>query len=79
MKATGSVLLYSTSKTTTQSDSIISAPALQLYSSHVTIGDLPAGSSPSGLVLTQQLLGTLTGLTSLTIGSTSTIDLYSSL
>lgn len=79
VKATGSVLLYSTSKTTTQSDSIISAPALQLYSSHVTIGDLPAGSSPSGLVLTQQLLGTLTGLTSLTIGSTSTIDLYSSL
>ena len=75
--ATGSLLLYSTGNTTAQSDSIFTAPALGLYSSHVSLGDVPTGTNaPSGLNLTAQLLGALGNITDLTIGSTSTIDFY---
>lgn len=77
VSAAGSLLLYSTGNTTAQSDSIFTAPALGLYSSHVSLGDVPTGANaPSGLNLTAQLLDTLGSITDLTIGSTSTIDFY---
>jgi filamentous hemagglutinin family protein len=79
VRAGGSLLLYSTASTTAQPSATISAPALGLYSSRVSLGDVPTGANaPGGLDLTAQLLGQLTGLTSLTIGSTSTIDFYGS-
>jgi filamentous hemagglutinin len=75
--AGGSLLLYSTGDTTAQPGATISAPALGLYSSRVSLGDVPTGKgAPGGLDLSTQLLGELTGLTALTIGSTSTIDMY---
>jgi filamentous hemagglutinin family protein len=77
LQATGNLLLYSSGNTTAQPDATIAAPALGLYSSRVSIGDVPTGTdAPSGLNLTSALLSQLTGLTELTIGSTSTIDLY---
>jgi hypothetical protein len=74
VQATGSLLLYGTNTTTLVPGAKIDAPAVGLYSSVVSLGDAPAGSA--GLVLSAQLLGTLTGLTDLTIGSSSTINLY---
>ncbi|MGB6354280.1 MAG: filamentous hemagglutinin family protein [Steroidobacteraceae bacterium] len=77
VKAGGSLLLYSTGNTTAQPDATLSAPALGLYSSRVSLGDVPTGAgAPGGLNLSTQLLGQLSGLTALTIGSTSTIDFY---
>jgi filamentous hemagglutinin len=79
LAATGSLLLYSSGNTTAATDARISAPGLGLYSSRVSLGDVPGGAAaPSGLSLTSQLLGQLTGLTALTLGSTSTIDFYGS-
>jgi len=73
----GSLLLYSTGNTTAQSDSVISALALGLYSSHVSLGDVPTGSAtPTGLNLSSQLLGTFKTATELIIGSSSSIDFY---
>jgi filamentous hemagglutinin len=72
--AGGSLLLYGTNTTTLAADAKISAPAVSLYSSAVSLGDAPAGTA--GLVLTPQLLSTLQGLKDLTLGSTSTINLY---
>jgi filamentous hemagglutinin len=77
VQATGSLTLYSTGNTTASSTASISAPALGVYSSRVSLGDVPTGAqAPEGLNLTSELLGQLKGLTSLTIGSSSTIDLY---
>jgi len=80
IRSPGSLLLYSTSDTTLAPDATISAPGVALYSSRVSLGDVPGGASaPAGLNLTTQLLGQLNGLTDLTIGSTSTIDFYGSI
>ncbi len=80
VKATGSLLLYSSGNTGAAPDATISAPGLGLYSSRISMGDVPTGSGPAaptgGLNLTSQLLSQLSGLTDLTIGSTSTIDFY---
>jgi filamentous hemagglutinin family protein len=77
VQATGSLTLYSTGNTTANPTASISAPALGVYSSRVSLGDVPTGAqAPEGLNLTTQLLGQLKGLTALTIGSSSTIDLY---
>jgi filamentous hemagglutinin family protein len=77
LAATGSVLLYATGGTTADSSAAIVAPALGIYSSRVSLGDVPTGTNaPGGLNLTGQLLTTLTNATQLTIGSTSTIDFY---
>jgi filamentous hemagglutinin len=72
--ATGSLLLYGTNTTTLTPGAKISAPAVSLYSSVVSLGEVPTGTA--GLVLTPELLGTLKGLTNLTLGSSSTINLY---
>ena len=77
VQATGSLTLYSTGNSTAAAGAKISAPALGVYSSRVSLGDVPSGAqAPEGLNLTTQLLGQLSGLTALTIGSSSTIDLY---
>jgi filamentous hemagglutinin len=77
VQASGSLTLYSTGNTTADPGAKISAPALGVYSSRVSLGDVPTGTQvPEGLNLTTQLLGQLSGLTALTIGSSSTIDLY---
>ena len=77
VQATGSLTLYSTGNTTADPGAKIRAPALGVYSSRVSLGDVPAGAqAPEGLNLTPQLLGQLDGLTALTIGSSSTIDFY---
>ncbi len=78
VQASGNVLLYSSGNTAAASDSAISAPALGLYSSRVSIGDVPVGAAApsSGLNLTEQLLTALANTNQLTIGSASTIDLY---
>ena len=77
LQATGNLLLYSSGNTTAQPDAIITAPAIGFYSSRISLGDVPTGSdAPNGLNLTTQLLGQLTGLKQLTLGSTSTIDFY---
>jgi filamentous hemagglutinin family protein len=77
LASTGSLLLYSTGNTTLAPTAAIAAPGVALYSSKVSLGDVPTGdAAPTGLNVTAQLLGQLTGLTSLTIGSTSMIDLY---
>jgi hypothetical protein len=77
VSAGGSLLLYGTNNTTLAPGALISAPAVGLYSSVVSMGDVPAGTP--GLALTAQLLGNLKGLTDLTIGSSSTIDFYGAL
>jgi hypothetical protein len=74
VSATGSLLLYGTDTTTVANGAQVSAPAVSLFSSTVSLGDAPAGTL--GLVLTPQLLGDLKGLTALTIGSSSTIDFF---
>lgn len=75
--AAGSVLLFSTGDTLAPADAKIVAPALGLYSSRVSLGDVPGGAAaPSGLVIDSQLLNSLHGLTDLTIASSSTIDVY---
>jgi len=77
VQASGSLTLYSTGNTTADPGARISAPALGVYSSRVSLGDVPTGAqAPEGLNLTTQLLGQLSGLTALTIGSSSTIDFY---
>jgi filamentous hemagglutinin family protein len=73
----GSLLLYGTNTTTLAPGALISAPAVELYSSLVSLGEAPAGTA--GLTLTPQLLGSLKGLTDLTIGSSSTIDFFGAL
>jgi filamentous hemagglutinin len=75
--ASGSLLLYGTNTTTLAPGAQISAPAVELYSSLVSLGNAPAGTA--GLTLTPQLLGSLKGLTDLTIGSSSTIDFFGAL
>jgi filamentous hemagglutinin len=72
--APGSLLLYGTNTTTVAPAAQISAPAVELYSSLVSLGEAPAGTP--GLTLTPQLLGNLKGLTDLVIGSSSTIDFF---
>jgi filamentous hemagglutinin len=74
VEGSGSLLLYGTNTTTLAPGALISAPAVGLYSSAVSLGDVPAGTP--GLAITSQLLGSLKGLTDLTIGSSSTIDFY---
>lgn len=74
VQATGSLLLYGTNTTTLAPGAQISAPSVSLYSSAVNLGSAPADAA--GLTLTSQLLGSLKGLTELTIGSTSTINFY---
>jgi filamentous hemagglutinin len=74
VSASGSLLLYGTNNTTLTPGAQISAPAVGLFSSQVSLGDVPAGTP--GLALSAQLLGSLKGLTDLTIGSSSTIDFY---
>jgi len=77
LAATGSLLLYASGNTTASSDVVLSTPALGVYSSRVSLGDVPSGAdAPNGLNLTSQLLGTLASATNLTLGSTSTIDFY---
>ncbi|MBV8146525.1 MAG: filamentous hemagglutinin family protein, partial [Gammaproteobacteria bacterium] len=76
LQASGDLLLYSTN-TTAAPGATIAAPAMGLYSSRISLGDVPSGSAaPPGLNLTSQFLGQLTGLKQLTLGSTSTIDFY---
>ncbi len=72
--ASGSVLLYGTLGTTLAPGAQINAPAVALYSSQINLGDAPSGAP--GLTLTSSLLGSLQGLQQLTLGSTSTIDMY---
>ncbi|MGA2188627.1 MAG: filamentous hemagglutinin family protein [Steroidobacteraceae bacterium] len=74
VEAAGSLLLYGTNTTTIAPGALVSAPAVSLYSSLVSLGEVPAGTA--GLTLTSQLLGSLRGLTDLVIGSSSTIDFY---
>jgi filamentous hemagglutinin len=74
VQASGSLLLYGTANTTLAPGALIGAPAVGLYSSAISVGDVPAGTS--GLTLSQQLLGSLQGLTDLTLGSSSTINFY---
>ncbi|MGO9508237.1 MAG: beta strand repeat-containing protein, partial [Mycobacterium sp.] len=76
VQATGSLLLYATNTSMLAAGAQISAPAVSLYSNVVSLGDVPSGTA--GLVLSPQLIGTLKGLTDLTIGSSSTINLYGS-
>jgi filamentous hemagglutinin len=70
----GSLLLYGSNTTTLAPSAQIFAPAVGLYSSVVSLGEVPTGTA--GLTLTSQVLGSLKGLTDLTIGSTSTIDFF---
>ncbi|MGO9930329.1 MAG: filamentous haemagglutinin family protein [Steroidobacteraceae bacterium] len=72
--AAGSLLLYGTNNTTIAPDAHVFAPAVGLYSSAISLGDAPAGTP--GLTLSSELLGSLKGLTDLTLGSASTIDFY---
>lgn len=72
--ASGSLLLYGSASTTLDAAAKIQSPSASLYSSTVSLGDAPGGTT--GLVLTSQLLGSLKGLTDLTLGSASTINLY---
>jgi filamentous hemagglutinin len=74
VQGSGSLLLYGTNNTVIASGAQIGAPAVALYSSVVSVGDVPAGTS--GLALSDQLLSNLKGLTDLTIGSSSTINFY---
>jgi hypothetical protein len=74
LQGAGSVLLYGTSGTTLAASAQIQAPGVSLYSSRISLGAAPANTP--GLTLTAELLGTLKGLTSLTLGSGSTIDFY---
>jgi filamentous hemagglutinin family protein len=74
VQAAGSLLLYGTRNTVLEPGAQVTAPAVSLYSSSVSLGDVTAGAG--GLVLTSQLLGQLKGLTDLTIGSGSVINLY---
>ena len=76
LQGSGSVLLYGTIGTTLASGAQIQAPAVSLYSSLISVGAAPANTP--GLTLTPGLLGTLKGLSALTLGSTSTIDFYGS-
>jgi filamentous hemagglutinin len=77
VEAAGSLLLYGTNTTTIATGAQISAPAVSLFSSQVSMGAVPADTP--GLTLTSQLLGNLGGLRDLTIGSGSTIDFYGAL
>ncbi|HXW74487.1 MAG TPA: filamentous hemagglutinin family protein [Steroidobacteraceae bacterium] len=74
VEGTGSVLLYGTNGTTLASNAQIQAPAVSLYSSLISVGAAPANTP--GLTLTPEILGTLKGLSALTLGSSSTIDFY---
>jgi filamentous hemagglutinin family protein len=74
VQSSGSLLLYGTNNTTLAPGAQIYSPEVGLYSSLVSLGDAPAGTP--GLVLGAALLGSLKGLTDLTIGSSSTINLY---
>ena len=77
VQSSGSLLLYGSNTTTLDPTAQVSSPAVALYSSQVSLGDVPTGAAaPPGLNLTAQLLGGFQGLTNLTIGSTSTIDFY---
>jgi filamentous hemagglutinin len=76
VEGSGSLLLYGTNTATLAPNAQISAPQVALYSSVVSLGDVPSGTA--GLDLTPQLLGDLKGLTALTIGSSSTINFYGS-
>jgi filamentous hemagglutinin len=77
VQSSGSLLLYGSNTTTLDPTALVSSPAVALYSSQVSLGDVPTGAAaPLGLNLTAQLLGGFQGLTNLTIGSTSTIDFY---
>ena len=72
--AGGSLLLYGTNNTTLAPSAQVAAPSVGLYSSAVSLGEVPTGTP--GLALTSQMLAGLKGLTQLTIGSSSTIDFY---
>jgi filamentous hemagglutinin len=74
VESSGSLLLYGSDNTLITPGARISAPAVSLYSRNVSLGDVPAGSP--GLVLTSDMLGSLAGLTDLTIGSGSAINFY---
>ncbi|MEO6823654.1 MAG: hypothetical protein ABI167_02805 [Nitrosospira sp.] len=74
--STGSVILDAAADSRIASSASIAAHAIALSSSRVSIGDLPAGTAPSGLNLTSSMLPGLSGLTDLTVRSYSTIDLY---
>jgi filamentous hemagglutinin len=74
VEGSGSLLLYGSNTTTIAPGARVTAPQVGLYSSAVSLGDVPAGTV--GLDLTSQLLGSFRGLTALTIGSSSTIDFY---
>ena len=77
VSGSGSVLLYAAGNAIANPNAAIAAPALGVYSSRVSVGDVPGGGlAPNGLILTGQLLSTLSSSTALTIGSTSTIDFY---
>jgi filamentous hemagglutinin len=76
VQASGSLLLYGTKDTVITPGALVSAPAVSLYSSGVSIGDAPAGTG--GLVISSVLLSELKNLTDLTIGSSSSIDFYNS-
>ena len=77
LAASGSLLLYSSGTTTAGTGDAITSPALGLYSSQVSVGQVPtAAAAPTGLDLSPQLLSSLGSLTGLTIGSSSSIDFY---
>jgi filamentous hemagglutinin len=77
VQGSGSLLLYGTDNTVLADGAHIAAPAVAFYSSVVSLGNTPNGTS--GLILTADLLGKLQGLRDLTIGSSSTIDFYGAL
>jgi filamentous hemagglutinin family protein len=74
VSATGSLLLYGTDTTTLAPSAQLSAPAVGLYSSTISLGAVPSGTP--GLALSSSLLGTLKNLANLTLDSSSTIDFY---
>ena len=74
VQGSGSLLLYGTNNTVLDSGAEVTAPAVGLYSSQISLCDVPTGTP--GLTLDDQLLGNLKGLTDLTLGSSSTINFY---
>jgi filamentous hemagglutinin len=76
VQSSGSLLLYGTQDTVIAPGALVSAPDVALYASRVSMGNAPSGTA--GLVIDSSLLSRLSGLTDLTIGSSSSIDFYDS-
>jgi filamentous hemagglutinin family protein len=69
-----SLILDAAGSTTVDPGASLSAHNVEASSSRISIGDVPAGTP--GLNLTSQLLGSFSGLTDLSLRSSSSIDFY---